>query len=87
MKSIQLPKLSFVHLDVDVYQATYNSLEFLFQNDLLLDKSFIVLDDYYRSVDGVNKAIEEIIEGYPAWMAIRLFPAQGLLIPQTWFAA
>jgi hypothetical protein len=79
-----LPKLSFVHLDVDVYHATKNSLEFLLAPGVLLPRSLIVLDDYDRSVAGVNLAVREVIEAIPGTLAFPMFPGQALLIPNTW---
>ncbi len=85
VENVTLPKLSFVHLDVDVYHATKQSLTFLLTHDALLAKSLIVLDDYNRSGShGVNKAVEEIVKEIPGTLSFPMFPGQALLIPKTW---
>jgi hypothetical protein len=85
LKGKALPGVSFVHLDVDVYEATCKSLEFLLSSSVLLPKSFIVLDDYRRDAQGIDRAVEEVVGRTPGWLAVPLFPAQALLIPSTWF--
>jgi predicted O-methyltransferase YrrM len=80
-----LPQISFVHLDADVYEATYSSLEFVLRSSLLMERTLIVLDDYYREVEGVKKAVDDILKIHSDWMVLPLFPAQGILIPKTWF--
>jgi hypothetical protein len=82
--AISLPKISFVHLDVDVYQASKERLKFLLGKGVLCDRSLIVLDDYNRLANGVNKAVEEIVSELPGILAFPLFPGQALLIPKTW---
>jgi len=82
--AISLPKISFVHLDVDVYQASKESLKFLLGPGILCNRSLIVLDDYNRLATGVNKAVEEIVSELPGTLAFPLFPGQALVIPKTW---
>jgi len=77
-----LPPFSFIHLDVDVYESTRDSLEFL--RGRLLPRSLIVLDDYVRRADGVVRAVTEFTGKNRGWSAFPLFPGQGLLIPPTW---
>lgn len=81
---LTLPKLSFVHLDVDVYKASKESLSFLLGPGILCDRSLIVLDNYHRSATGVNKAVEEILSEQPGTLAFPLFPGQAIIIPRTW---
>ena len=81
----KLPKISFVYLDVDVYKATFESLIFLVSNQCLLEKHIILLDDYNRSCDGIDKAVKEFLSFHPSYKALPLFPGQGVLIPETFF--
>jgi len=84
VKDVALPKLSFVHLDVDVYHATRESLVFLLTQQTLLEKSLIVVDDYNRKADGVNEAVKEIIAEVEGTLAFPMFPGQALIIPKSW---
>lgn len=80
----QLPPVSFVHLDVDVYEATRDAL--LFLQSILMKRGLIVLDDYNRHADGVNKAVAEFLSAQPGWWAFPLFPGQCLLLNREWFS-
>lgn len=80
----KFPKVSFVHLDVDIYKATIESL--LFLDSRMADKSFIIIDDYNRNCEGVNKAVEEFTSQTDNWRAFPLFPSQGLLVHKSWFS-
>lgn len=77
--------VSFVHLDVDVYKATLESLNYLEQERILLARSFLVLDDYDRRAEGVNQAVAEFTAAHRRWLAIPLFPAQCLMLTAAWF--
>tara|TARA_B100000242_G_scaffold254645_1_gene197418 strand:+ start:58 stop:807 length:750 start_codon:yes stop_codon:yes gene_type:complete len=85
VSEIKLPKISFVYLDVDVYQATLESLIFLVSNHCLLEKHIILLDDYNRNCDGIDKAVKEFLSLHPDYISLPLFPGQGVLIPETFF--
>jgi hypothetical protein len=75
---------SFVHLDVDTYKSTKEALSYL--NNLMLERSFIVLDDYFRKAEGVNLAISEFLQENPqTWLCLPLFPSQALLVHQSWY--
>ncbi len=76
--------VSFVHLDVDLYKATIESLYYL--HHLMMEKSLIVLDDYLRKTEGVNQAIAEFVAQEREWTCFPLFPGQGLLVHSSWFA-
>ena len=76
--------VSFVHLDVDIYKATIESLYYL--HDLMMEKSLIVLDDYLRKTEGVNQAVAEFVAQEREWTCFPLFPGQGLLVHASWFA-
>jgi hypothetical protein len=81
-KNIEIPAISFVHLDVDIYKATIESL--LYLDDKMMDKSFIVLDDCRRGCEGVDKAVDEFIKQSNNWIYLPLFPSQGLLVHKSW---
>jgi hypothetical protein len=78
-----LGPISFVHLDVDVYEATRNSLTYIVPK--LLAHSLIVLDDYKRNTKGLERAVSEFSEVHPEWMVLPLFPGQGVMISRRFF--
>lgn len=81
--AVDLGRLSFVHLDVDVFEATLDALNYV--SGKMMDRSLIVLDDYNRTADGVNRAIDSFLTKNSGWQVLPLFPSQALLIPKTWF--
>jgi len=55
-------KFSFVHIDVDLYQPTLDSLEFFYPR--MSDGGLIVCDDYGFSVcPGATRAVDEFLAG------------------------
>lgn len=76
-------RFSFAHLDVDVYKSTIESLHFL--RNKMMERSLIILDDYHRQCEGVDRAVREFTATAPEWQAFPLFPGQGLLVHQSWF--
>lgn len=80
--NIDLPKISFVHLDVDVYKATKESLLHLINGDFLLPNHLIVLDDYNRRADGVNLAVKEVLAMTKSHRVLPIFPGQAVLVPR-----
>lgn len=85
-KGHQLAPVSFVHLDVDIYKATLESLLYLEREHILMEKTLMVLDDYDRNAQGVNQAVAEFTTAYTKWLAIPIFPGQCLMLSQSWFA-
>jgi hypothetical protein len=75
---VDLPRFSFAHVDVDIYKATLETLEFL--NPLLLPDALEVLDDCNRRAAGVDQAILEFVGRHKEWRFVPLFPSQGLLV-------
>jgi len=70
--------IAFCHLDVDVYQATRQSLEFLAPR--MAPRSAVVLDDLdHAETPGVRKAAEEFLTAHPEFVMIPMFPCQGAL--------
>jgi hypothetical protein len=78
--------VSFTHLDTDVYKSTIESLSYLEQEHILMDRALIVLDDYDREAQGVNQAVGEFTTACPRWKAFPMFPGQALLLSAGWFA-
>ncbi len=81
----KLGPISFVHLDVDIYKASIESLTYLQTSGILMEKALVVLDDYDRNAQGVNQAVAEFTAAHRRWLAVPLFPSQCLLVPETWF--
>jgi Macrocin-O-methyltransferase (TylF) len=82
-KNLEITNISFAHIDTDLYESTAKTLDYL--QPRLVDQSIIVFDDYFRSVDGVVKAVREFTEVHPDWAAFPLFPGQGLVVHRDWF--
>lgn len=75
--------ISFVHLDVDTYQATFDSLCFL--PSILASRSLVVVDDYGRSLLGARKAVDDFVRERKDWLAFPIFPGQALVLrPAKW---
>jgi O-methyltransferase len=83
-RNVTLAPLSFVYLDLDTYEGTKNSLDFV--ADLLMPRSLVLLDDFQRTAFGVDQALSEFLQRRPNWTLFPHFPSQALLVPQTWFA-
>jgi O-methyltransferase len=81
---MEISNISFAHVDTDLYESTARTLDYL--RPRLIDRSIVVFDDYFRSVDGVVKAVAEFTAAHPDWTAFPLFPGQGLMIHRSWFA-
>ena len=59
-KSIENNKFSFVHLDVDIYKSTYESLEFLWPR---MTTGGILISHDYQTEPGVKKAFDDYFKG------------------------
>lgn len=60
-------KFCFVHIDVDLYQPTLDSLEFFYER--LNDGGIIICDDYgFTTCPGVTKAVDEFFLDKPEKM-------------------
>jgi hypothetical protein len=77
-KDRTLPPISFVHLDIDLYEPTLDSLMFL--DETMMASAYIVLDDYLRSAEGIVRAVDEFLARRKNWVFIPLFPGQGVLV-------
>jgi hypothetical protein len=74
-------RFCFVHIDVDLYQPTRDSLEFFYPR--MSPGGMIVCDDYgYVNCPGAKQACDELAADWPErWL--HLPTGQGLLIKQT----
>jgi len=75
--NVNLGEVAFCHLDVDVYEATKNSLYYL--ADRLAKRSFVLLDDYRREAKGVDLAVDEFLRDHPRFRCFSLHPSQGVV--------
>jgi O-methyltransferase len=83
-EGMNLHNIAFCHLDVDIYEATRNSLEYLAPR--LAPKGLIVLDDVgHLETPGVEKAMMEFVAAQPSFLAIPMFPCQAVLLPKTFW--
>lgn len=77
-RNLEPGPIAFAHVDVDVYQATADTLAYLAER--MIPRSLIVLDDVRRGAQGVDRAIAEFLVAHPDWTFLPLFPGQGVLI-------
>jgi hypothetical protein len=81
-EGLDLRDIAFCHLDVDIYEATKKSLEFLAPR--LATRSLIVVDDVdHRETPGVNKAVAEFLASHPSFLFIPMFPTQAVLLAKS----
>ena len=77
---VQDKKFSFVHIDVDLYQPTLDSLEFFYNR--MNRGGLIVCDDYgYETCPGARKSMDEFVQGKPE-IIIHLTTGQGVIVKQ-----
>jgi hypothetical protein len=73
-------KFSLVHIDVDLYQPTLDSVEFFY--DKMNPGGLIICDDYgYETCPGARRAMDEFIKDKPESI-IHLTTGQGVIIKQ-----
>lgn len=82
-----LRDIAFCHLDVDLYEATLKSLNYLAPR--LAAKSVILVDDLgHVATPGVRDAVNYFLAENPSFLLIELFPHQGLLMPlELWWSS
>jgi O-methyltransferase len=80
---LNIEGISFAHLDVDLYQSTADTLEFL--RPRFLDRSIIVIDDYLKNTPGLMKAVREFEAAHPEWCSFPMYPGEGIMIHRSWF--
>lgn len=70
---------SFVHIDVDLYQPTKDSLEFFYPR--LVPGGILLCDDYgSRQCPGAKRAFDEFIASRPERTVVHLPTIQGLIV-------
>ena len=69
-------RFSFVHLDVDLYQSTLDSLKFFYPR---VNPGGIIITHDYITSDGVNRAFEEFFADKPE-SPIELIGYQGMVV-------
>jgi predicted O-methyltransferase YrrM len=84
VKGKNIGPVSFVHLDVDLYKPTLETLCYI-SEELAIKHSIIVLDDYLRSAKGVDQAVYEFTRCKRDWVCFPMFPGQGLILHSSWF--
>lgn len=78
---LDLQSIAFCHLDVNMYDATRKSLEYVAPR--LAPRSLIVADDYgHKDSPGVKFAVDEFVAAHSEFLAIPMFPIQMLLLPK-----
>lgn len=70
---------SFVHIDVDLYQPTHDSLTFFYER--MVPGGIILCDDYgFSTCPGATKAFDELLLDKPEKKVVHLSSGQGLII-------
>jgi len=83
-ENLHLEEIAFCHLDVDIYEATRESLEYLAPR--LAPRGLIVLDDFdHLSTPGVNRAVADFLVAHPTFVLIPMFPVQAVLVPKSFW--
>ncbi len=82
-QGFNLGGVSIVHLDVDAYNPTAESLDYL--GPFMMEHSLVVFDDFNRRAEGVMRAVSEFTSKNTSWTVFPLFPSQGLMVHESWF--
>ncbi len=78
-QNLALNNVAFCHLDVDVYEATRQSLQYLAPR--MSPRGLILVDDVdHRETPGVKRALANFLAERPDFSFIPMFPCQGLLL-------
>jgi hypothetical protein len=82
-REISDKRFSFVHIDVDIYQPTYDSLVFFYPR--MSPGGIILFDDYgFESCPGVKRACDEYLTGKKERL-IHLPTGQGMIIKSQYY--
>lgn len=72
-------RFSFVHIDVDLYQPTRDSIEFFYPR--LVPGGILLCDDYgYHTCPGARKAFDDFVANIPERSVIHLPTGQGFIV-------
>ena len=75
---VSAERFAFVHIDVDLYQPTRDSLTFFYER--MLPGGIVLCDDYgFASCPGALRAMDEFFAGRPETI-IHLPTGQGMAI-------
>lgn len=79
--AVERERFRLVHIDVDLYQPTRDSLEFFYPR--LVDGGVLVLDDYGSALcPGAKRAVDEFLADKPECV-VHLSTMQGVMIRRT----
>jgi O-methyltransferase len=74
-------RFAFVHIDVDLYQPTHDSLAFFYER--MIPGGIIICDDYGSTIcPGATKAFDEFIADKPERYVVHLTTGQGYIVKQ-----
>lgn len=77
-QDVEKIKFKLVHIDVDLYQPTYDTLQFFYEK--MVSGGVIVMDDYgFENCPGAYAAAQEYMEGKQESI-VQLATGQGLII-------
>lgn len=72
-------RFAFVHIDVDLYQPTLDSLEFFYERTV--PHGVILCDDYgFASCPGARQAFDEFVADKPERSVVHLTTGQGYIV-------
>lgn len=74
-KCVKDKKISFVHIDVDTYQSTFDSLEFFYHK--MVNNGIMLIHDY-STVPGVKNSVDDFCRLYNK-SVLELAGSQGLI--------
>ena len=77
-KDSSFNKIKFAHLDVDVYQGTLQSFNYIYP--FMVKSGIVLVDDYAtQGLEGVTKAVEEIKSNYDVSL-FHMFNGQAMIV-------
>lgn len=77
-RDVAAERFAFVHVDVDLYQPTRDSLAFFYER--LVPGGVLLCDDYgYATCPGARKAFDELAAGWPEGPPVQLPTGQAFI--------
>ncbi len=81
-EEVSARRFSFVHVDVDLYQPTQDSLAFFYPR--LVPGGILLCDDYgYHTCPGARKAFDEFAATTPEQSVVHLPTGQGFIVKRA----
>ena len=75
-------RFCFVHVDVDLYQPTRDSIEFFYER--LVPGGVLLCDDYgFTTCPGARRAFDEFVADKPERSVVHLTTGQGLIVKRS----